>query len=289
VVRLSLVPLLLSACMVDAPIVEANDDENELGVDIGSWCDTFCERSEECGLETAAPCLGECVTLLEEFAGGGVTCAEAGQRAIACLERASCAELAGDDPCSIRDEHARCLDSAEGTACKAVDTSGSGHPDCGHHFADCPNGRQYSLECFADGNGSRCVCTTDGVDEGEFAAVACPPADEAIRICAWPIEREDGAPVARAERCVGGGSTGPASVDCIMDFDQCSDGHSYGVNCTAVERAVRCECEIDGVVVRVYSSPAGICEFFASDPYDGRVALNYACGFAIEAGAPTAD
>ena len=167
---LSLLPLLFSACMVDTPIVEGNDDESELGIDVASWCDTFCERSEKCGIETAGPCLGECVTALEEFEGKGEICAEAGRRAVSCLDRASCADLFGGDVCFVQEERARCLESIA-TTCRAADTSGSGHPDCQHDFGDCSDGRQYTLECFADGNGSRCACMTDGVNEGDRKSV----------------------------------------------------------------------------------------------------------------------
>lgn len=284
----SLLSLLFSACLVDAPIVEGSDDESELGVNIASWCDTFCERSEECGIETRAACLGECVSVLQEFEDKGEICAEAGRRVVSCIDRERCAKLSGDDKCFVLEERAHCLESIADTCRSATYTSGTGAPNCVHDFGDCSNGGEYTLECVADHTGSRCACMTNGVIDGEFAADACPPMEDAIQICAWPIESVHVAPVVHAKGCVGGGSVA-ADQSCIQSFEQCTDGHSYGVTCTPVDRAVRCDCEIDGYVVSVYTSPDGICEFFADDPYFGRVALNYACGFSIDAPPPTAD
>lgn len=263
-------PLLFSACAVDTPVVEG-----ETSGDFRSRCETLCERIETCAAVTLEQCQDECVTVFERFEDYGEICSEAGERVMRCLERAPCAEVEWLDACSLSEESERCLDSVEPTTCETRDTSGSGLPDCEHSLRDCSNGREYELVCFEGSSAARCACMTNGVLQGEFAAVACPPIEDAIRICAWPVA-PDGA--TRTSRCVGGGNTGPS---CNLVFEQCADGHSYGVTCAAVKQAVRCECDVDGVVVGSYSSADGICEF-ADDTDDGRIATNYACGFSIQ-------
>ena len=285
-----ILPLLLPACMVDMRIVEGNDDDRDLVVDIDAWCEILCERAEECSVETAESCIGKCVAAFEVFEGKSDICEEAGERARSCLEGATCAELGRDDVCLLSEESESCLDSVDPTFCRNRDTSGAGSPDCQHGFSDCSNGEEYMLECFADGDDSRCACMTNNAIRGEFTAFACPSAEDAIQICAWPVVRANDVPATPLPTsCAAGGRAGPGSAECSMRFEGCTDGHSYGVNCAVVGQAVHCECDIDGEVVNVYASTEGICSFFAVDAYDGCIATNYACGFSIEPPPPTAD
>ena len=268
--------------MVETPVVEGNEAGDEVG--LRSWCQQICDGLEDCPDELDY-CLPQCVALFQDFEGKNDVCADAGRRAMSCLEQTRCTGLEGVEGCSVSGERERCLASRGQTSCQSGENLAEDAQDCGFRFSYCSSGDEFTLDCSVDADGTRCTCMTGDIVNGEFAPAMCPSVEDVLRICAWPAVYPPGVPTPPpAARCQLGGSSSPggAGVECSMNFVQCSDGHTYGVNCVGAERAVRCDCMIDDEVDSVYSSPDGICSFALADD-DGRTALNYACGFSIAA------
>src|SRR6185503_17610417 len=108
---------------------------------------------------------------------------------------------------------------------------------CEVGLSDCSDGREYTLSCDGPGDPPDCRCLVDGEVTGSFtpSRLVCPSDLEATQICGWPIAGgEPGAtPPTRCQVAGGSGTAGGAGVsECGIEFDACSDGHNYAVECS---------------------------------------------------------
>jgi hypothetical protein len=294
------VPLLLPACIVDTPVVDDGDagvGSDRLGANLGAWCDSLCARWDACG-EGGDECVTDCIEIFRGgFAKKNDTCTEAGFRAMDCLERASCAELTGLDLCAVQEEFELCLASQGLVYCRPPDdeTGGTGGPgggpatglSCGVGFEECSNGSAYRLACDGPGDPPVCSCTVDDEVVGRFvpSRLSCPDARDVARICGWPVTEGWVLPIYPPVRyCNGTGrsdlSDGVPTGDCSASFADCSNGHSYDIECRdTAPGVVDCTCFLDGEEYDTYQSEKGVCPFVFDLNDGGTVATNYACSF----------
>jgi hypothetical protein len=115
--------------------------------------------------------------------------------------------------------------------------------------------------------------------------LVCPDTRDVARICGWPIVEEGREPTYPiVEWChhgsMSGVSGGVPTGDCGASFANCSNGHTYAVEChDTASGVVDCTCLLDDEEYDSYQSAAGICPFVADLSDGGTVATNYACGF----------
>jgi hypothetical protein len=281
-----LVPVLLSACMVDTPVVEGNDDS--LGENLAARCESLCRRAAECeAADDPETCPADCAEYFNEtFVGKGAVCSEAAGRVFDCFDTESCSELTTGEACNITAEEELCFESQGLTRCYGGSTGGGSDGYCDVSFEDCWNGRTFRLTCLGDTDPPECDCSVDGDVTGTFirTLAECPEEFEAKEICGFPVADTPGEPATRPRAsCEAGGSAsngGGSFYECEASFEGCSDGHYYEVLCEGPPGAVDCYCSIDGEHVDQNQSPAGICPFL-DDPDGGAVAINYVCGFSI--------
>jgi hypothetical protein len=276
-VPLCLVPWFFAACTVDTPVVQGDDDR--LGDELGAWCQSWCERIDECGGDSRVLCLDGCLELFSKFAGKGSVCRDAGLRVMDCVEAATCEELDNPSACHVADELLSCFEATGETVCRG----GFNGPSCIVGFDECSDGSEYSLECLDQSDPPECRCVVSGLTTGRFtpSELDCPSAAEAIQICAWPMVY-NGNVLPPPTLCEAGGGelSGPDAGDCSMHYVDCSDGRDYEVRCAGSVGNVVCACIVDGLMVGSYESPYGICPF-VEDADDGRVAANAGCGFKL--------
>ncbi|HEX6273062.1 MAG TPA: hypothetical protein VFZ53_08480 [Polyangiaceae bacterium] len=293
-----LVPLFLPACMIDTPVVDgpdAGDGSDRLGANLGAWCDSWCARMDVCGAG-GDECVAECVeTFRDGFANKNDTCTAAGLRVMDCLEQAPCAELASFDACAIQEERALCAQPRALVNCRVGDggepASMDGEPasgfSCSAGFEECSNGSVYRLACDGPGDPPECSCMVDDEVVGRFipSRLRCPGALEVARICGWPVTDGSALPTYPPvwychATSMSGLSGGVPTGDCTASFMNCSNGHSYEIECRdTAPGVVDCTCLVNGEEYDTYQSEKGVCPF-AFDLNDGAtVATNYACGF----------
>lgn len=285
-----LVPLVLPACMVDTPVVESPDSgvgSDRLGANLGEWCDSLCARLAVCG-DADTECVTDCIELFREgFANKSGNCTEAGLRAMDCLEQASCAELMSFDPCSIQEEVDLCIASQGLVYCPDGDndeTGGAGGAfSCSVALDECSSGSVYRLACDGPGDPPECSCTVDDEVVGRFvpSRLECPDVREVARICGWPVTDGIRLPTyPPVEWCNGSSMSNVSGGDCSALFANCSNGHSYAIECQdGAPGVVDCTCFLDGEEYDTYQSVAGVCPFVRDLDDGGIVATNYACGF----------
>jgi len=277
-----LVPFLLPACMVDTPAPE--NAEDRLGAELGSWCESICVKSDDCGgNDDPEACVDACVEYFREtYSDQGDVCEEAAGRVMDCLESASCEVLTSGNACNITAEETRCSGSVGLVACQASfgSATANGTPlQCEMGFDECSDGKTYRLTCSGPGDPPDCTCTTDGVVTGRFepSRRECPFPEEASQICGWPFSERGHRPTT----CQGAASSGVAGGagvnECEISFGDCSDGNEYAVDCAGPPGAVLCTCEVNGVPLGSFESAAGICDH--ADLDNGSTAANYGCGF----------
>ena len=281
-----LVPLLVPACMVNTPVVEGDEnpvvDDSRLGEELGAWCDSFCERFVECGIEGADNCPADCVPyFVETFGGKGETCTNAGLGLMDCLEQSSCDDL-DQESCDVSAAEAQCAPVTDGVVCESEDQgagSGGASGGCSVGFSDCADGREYGLSCTVLNGLPSCQCGIDGEPQGFFQPTEpfCESGSLAIQVCGWPVVDGGRPQTPPPVECDLIGSSGDGSGVCDVSFLECTDGRSYGVRCNGAEG---CRCEIDGVPIGFVGSSDMICPF-ASGPDIGAVAMNYSCGFRL--------
>jgi hypothetical protein len=285
------------ACMVETPVVDGGDGGDDDGggeaiENLPTWCNAICNGLRDCGpVPPPDSCVQECITQFEAFENKSETCTQAGRRAMRCLEIMRCTGLDGAEgsdadgieDCLVSDEQTRCRESLGLTSCTSLYLDDDHAGTCEIHTYGCANDLDYRLECESEGEFARCTCLTGDVVNGAFAPLGCPSQKDAIRSCGWPVVPPGGPDLVPPVRCELGGSSVPGDdgTGCSINFLDCSDGHSYGVNCNGAERSFRCECTIDGQkAVDNTSFYDRVCPF-ALDDDEGRTAMNDACGFSI--------
>jgi hypothetical protein len=280
-----LVVLLLPACTVDTPVVEGN---TRLGEDLGPWCESLCGTYAECEASPVEEtCPADCVAYFTDtFVGKGDVCEKAALRVMDCFDTVSCDDLRVENACNIHTEETRCLADSGQVICDATDSSGqpNGAPlACDMGYSDCSDGKEYRLSCSTPVDATICQCFVDGAVTGTFLLTdaVCPMDNDPKQICGWPIPNGQGEPsLSPPPRCGLIGSSGSGEPgDCMLSFDDCTDGQSYGVTCDALSGVPACRCEINGVSIGFSGSPDAVCPFANGDDDSGAVAVNYACGF----------
>jgi hypothetical protein len=297
-----LVPVLLPACMVDTPVVEGdqNDDDERLGAGLAAWCESLCARVAECEPEDyQATCPATCADYYSEtFVGKTDACTEAALRLMDCREQNSCAEIRSGVACNQADEEDRCYGSVGLAVCREDSSGGgtagfggSGGPppleSCETGLDDCSDDHEYTVACRGLGVMPVCDCLYDTEVTGRFypSASVCPDPSIAKQICAWPVAARRGEPeLPPVVRCFDRESYGTAppgnEAECGAEFGDCSDGHTYAVECGGSPGAVECTCYVDSEAVGYYESPVGICNSVHDNDL-GNIATNFACGFRI--------
>lgn len=299
--------LLVPACTVDTPVVEGSNAtfDDRLGADLGPWCEAACAKVRDCAPEEEPreDCPDDCYELFAtEFVGKGDMCAAGALRLMDCIEGASCRDLSLD-VCDTMAEISRCAASNGQVTCESRGggeggsagfggsaPAGTSTPSCEVQYDECSNGLTYMVSC--SGSAPReCECMIAGdYTTGHFRrdSVDCPEAYEAREICGWPIiPHPDEPPTQPPVSCSFGSSSGAAgggSVgSCEIFFEDCSDGHNYGITCDGSNEA--CACRVDGETAGSFVTSEYICPYVFDDD-SGAATLNNACGFSIMSAIP---
>jgi hypothetical protein len=297
-----LLPVLLSACAVDTPVVK-NDDRLEQ--DLGAWCQSACEKFDGCGLLDGPDELERCPTncvdsFTREFVGRNEICSAAARRVMDCFDAASCADLSLDSACNFDAEADRCALSQGRVTCRSQSEgsgggagvagsagyAGSAGNFCELEFGDCNDDRTYRLSCM-NPEAPECQCFVDDGLTKTFtpARLECLDPSEAIELCEWPIVAPDGADDS------GGASvtiqcatidTGGSAASCSSTFQNCSTGHTYSLVCAGAPGDAQCSCQIDGVTVGSAASAGDVCPYI-EDPDGAILTIHEVCGLDIAA------
>ena len=292
-----ILPLVLPACLVDAPIVEGSDDR--LGDGLGRWCESMCERAASCGAaDDPETCPDDCAEFFTEtFIDQTDVCSESALHVMDCLDSQTC-EAIIDGECHIDDEADRCAISQGDVVCRALDLGEGGHGgaggtagtagtggtptlSCELGIANCSDGKSYRLVCASN----QCHCIVDDSVESSFSldSLECPGPDEAIASCGWSVTtiRDDTDSPGAVCSAYDGASGGSGSNACSFSFSDCDNRLTYSLDCSGAPGGGQCSCLVDGVAIGTLANPEDVCPYLTSESDTGVLAIYDACGFEI--------
>ncbi len=218
--------------------VVAGEDQSkaeQLAASVPSWCQSTCGRFLDCASQLPCQCNGDvcdclgvdetcptsCQDYLAPFTNAGDVCAAVGERLKKCLDRATCDDLGGKDPCPLTD--------AERAACP--------HPGQSGGSADEPS--QVGANSGYAGSAN-----SDSPGASYGGAVSGPPV-----ACMDSYGVGGGQPSDETT----------SQVICEEGRDGCADGHAYSWVCVADSQGHRaCSCFVDLHVTGAFA-PAATC------------------------------
>lgn len=226
---------LLSGCSGENIVAgQEKTQAEQLTADLPAWCPRVCSRLRACPVSNGCDCNGDvcdcigvddgceqqCPAAFARYT-GSEACAAIGQRIKSCIDRMTCDQLGGPDPCpATAAERDLCPEpngsdspggdptaSAGGSSagpnggipvtCVESSAAGGGMPENGGARVTCEEGRNscsdghvYSWICSQDSQGQRaCACLVDAEAATSFVPISsdCPALSQVNAGCGWAL------------------------------------------------------------------------------------------------------
>jgi hypothetical protein len=228
-------PLLFGCSGENIVAGKEKTQAEQLTADLPAWCPRVCARLRACpaakGCECSpdsdvCDCIGiddgceeQCPAFFARYT-GSEACAAIGQRIKNCLDRMTCDQLGGPDPCpATAAELDSCPEPNDGNSsdipsgssagpsngptvgtpvtCAGSSGAGGGMPEnggpqvtCEEERDACSDGHAYSWICSQDSQGQRaCACLVDADATASFvpASADCPALSQVNAGCGWAL------------------------------------------------------------------------------------------------------
>ncbi len=247
-----LLPAFLGCSGQNVVAGEEKSKAEQLAASVPSWCQSTCSRFLDCSNQKPCNCSGDvcdclgvdancpsqCQAWMAPYTNAGEACAVIGERVKSCIDRATCDDLGGNDPCPITDaERAACPDPNQPTDSATPTVNGPTYASAGAAPADDGPGVGGTVGSGSGGTGN---IPTAGTSTGGSASTS-PPVT-----CSDSYGAGGGQP---------DGSS--SQVLCEEGRDGCSDGHAYSWVCASDSQGRRaCSCFVDSRVVGAFAPGA---------------------------------
>ncbi len=253
-----LLPVFLGCSGQNVVAGEEKSKAEQLAASVPSWCETTCGRFMDCASQTPCDCNGDvcdcvgvdaicptqCKATLAAYTTAGEGCAVIGERLKKCIDRMTCEDLGGKDPCPLTDaERAACpqANGSDGSTAEPTATGSSygyaGSANVGNDSG--PNGYGGTVSYAGSAN-----IPSAGTSYGGSAST------------------NPGGPRVKCGGAYGSGGGQPADssslqVICEEGRGDCSDAHEYSWVCAVDSQGRRaCSCFVDAQVTGAFAPPA---------------------------------